>query len=83
VLQHGSLLLRRSSAAPELPGLADLFATCPDAEELQSRWLARLQLRLAFTWQIADLDAADRNAAEKLAAQRYAGEAWTLTRQKG
>lgn len=80
VLQHGSLLLRRSAAAAELPGLLDLFPCSRD--ELAPLWLARMQSRLGLTWQEASLDEADRRAAEELSAERYAKDPWTIGRDK-
>lgn len=83
VLQHGSLLVRRSPAAPELPGLLDVFPHCPEPDALQTQWLARLQTRLELTWQDATLDATERRAAERLVEERYAHAPWTQTRQNG
>jgi lipoate-protein ligase A len=82
VLQHGSLLLGRSPAAPELPGLLDLFSGCVEPDELQSRWLARLQSGLGLTWERAELDASLRRVAERRATERYGCDLWTSTRMK-
>lgn len=81
VLQHGSLLLRRSTAAPELAGLADLYPVA--VEELQSRWLERLASRLEVTWEPASLTDSDLRTVDQLAAQRYDADRWTHARDKG
>jgi lipoate-protein ligase A len=78
VLQHGSLLLHRSQAAPELAGLADLYPV--SVEDLQSRWLALLAARLNVAWQEATLDPAELQAARKIAATRYDNDQWTQAR---
>ena len=44
VLQHGSVLLGRSAAAPELPGLANLSGKQVDHRQLLDAWLQRLAL---------------------------------------
>ena len=82
VLQHGSLLLRRSAAAPELPGLSDLFDGFPGPEQFLPRWLARIQSHLAITWQESALEPDLRRAAEELAESRYAAARWTVERGK-
>lgn len=46
VLQHGSLLLARSEAAPELPGVTDLVDSPPTLDEVSRTWLAHLVRRL-------------------------------------
>ena len=51
VLQHGSVLLRRSPCAPELPGIVDLAAVADlDAPTLARRWTGRLAKRLEIDW---------------------------------
>jgi lipoate-protein ligase A len=42
VLQHGSVLLGRSAAAPELPGLADLSGKQVDHRQLLDAWLEKM-----------------------------------------
>jgi lipoate-protein ligase A len=51
VLQHGSLLLRHSAAAPELPGLEDLSDQAFPIDRLIPVWLTALSstLQLEFT----------------------------------
>ena len=44
VLQHGSVLLGRSAAAPELPGLADLSGKQVDHRQLLDAWLQHIAL---------------------------------------
>jgi lipoate-protein ligase A len=46
VLQHGSLLLARSAAAPELPGVSDLVASAPTLDQVSHLWLQNLARRL-------------------------------------
>ncbi|MGA2618392.1 MAG: lipoate--protein ligase family protein [Thermoguttaceae bacterium] len=81
VLQHGSLLLRRSPAAPELPGLEDL-AGGPLADTLTGRWLDRLTGRLAAGWAVDRLRPDELQRAALLAADRYNAASWTQ-RQRG
>ena len=50
VLQHGSLLLARSHAAPELDGLKELSGRAIVAEEMIQAWLERLAGALKITW---------------------------------
>ncbi len=76
VLQHGSLLLRRSPAAPELPGLEDL-AGRGLADTLAGRWLDRLTGCLAASWAADQLRPDERDRAGRLAAGRYASDSWT------
>jgi lipoate-protein ligase A len=82
LLQHGSLLLRRSSAAPELPGIADAASAAPPLEALQRTWAEAIAERCALDLvvgephQRAPLDA----AAAELAATKYRSPAWTQRR---
>ncbi len=55
LLQHGSVLLARSSAAPELPGLNDLVEPVITSEWLISAWCSALQASLGITWKIENL----------------------------
>ena len=50
VLMHGSVLLKASPAAPELPGIADVSGVSLTRETLAAAWLD--QLRLAFDWNV-------------------------------
>jgi lipoate-protein ligase A len=46
VLQHGSLLLARSLAAPELPGVVELVPSPPTLDEVSRTWIRHLVRRL-------------------------------------
>jgi len=50
VMQHGSLLWRRSAAAPELAGVEDLAGRRAPREILQSLWLEQLARHLEVRW---------------------------------
>ena len=80
VLQHGSVLLARSAAAPELDGLSELTGRPIDADELLAAWLPLLQQRLAADWQRGGLSAQQRTEALLLSANRYAAASWTERR---
>ena len=80
VLQHGSVLLRRSEFAPELPGVCDLAQRDIQADEFVARWCNALTQKLhlsmcASTWNEGELQGA-RRAVD----QRYASDAWTSRR---
>ena len=83
VLQHGSVLLRRSAAAPELDGLAEIAAGAPDArqaapdEQLADAWLPRLSEELVLTWHSQPLSVGEARLADALVESRYASPQWT------
>ena len=80
ILQHGSVLLERSPAAPELPGYSDLadeaisFAAL--AEEFTTRFSAELAVDVAAT----SLPDTVCDAARQIEREKYANQAWTTRR---
>jgi len=80
VLQHGSILLGQSPAAPELPGIAEITATRLSPPELIAAWLPRLAAALALTFQRSELTAQQQRQAAALAESRYAADAWVRRR---
>ena len=76
VLQHGSVLLRRSPAAKQLDALEDVAATPIAADALAEAWLARLSGRLALRWCRQSLCSQQRRRAEALAESRYTSKEW-------
>jgi lipoate-protein ligase A len=80
VLQHGSLLLARSAAAPELDGLKELSGRAIVVEEIIQAWLERLAGGLGITWRRGELSQPHRRQAARLAAEKYASNAWTNIR---
>ena len=83
VLQHGSVLLARSAAAPELPGLADVTGTPIQQEQLAGDWLDRLAERLALTWHREPLSDGERERAAALVRKKYGSDRWTRHRGRG
>lgn len=79
VLQHGSLLIERSLAAPELPGVADLANCAMERDEISQIWLTHLVRRLHLAPEHAAL-----TSGEQLAVQHYEGKfldpKWTAKR---
>lgn len=80
VLQHGSVLLARSDAAPELEGLAEMSGGRISPQQLVEAWLVRLSQWVAVSDRIETLPSADRNRAEQLAVEKYGHSSWTERR---
>jgi lipoate-protein ligase A len=80
VLQHGSVLLRRSPAAPELAGLDDLAETPVQVGQLVGAWLEKLSRRLALTWERQPLSESERHQAARLAETKFGADCWTRSR---
>lgn len=90
ILQHGSVLLEQSPAAPELEGLGSLI---PESEPLgrhwtqavevmRERWLGELAARLALSWIPSRLTEPQRERTERLAHDKYGSDNWTVHRQR-
>lgn len=77
LLQHGSLLLRASVAAPELPGITDLTSCRIEVDQwsqlLPAALLSVLGLR---QWVEGELEPAERTVAERLARARFGDARW-------
>ena len=81
VLQHGSVLLARSPAAPELDGLNDLAETPLAEGQLVKAWLGKLGPRLGLTWQDQPLSDPERRRVAELLEAKYSAEAWARSRK--
>jgi len=77
VLQHGSVLLARSPAAPELPGVEEITGRRISAAELSFAWASRLQRTLGVSFRPGTLGEEEQAAASGLVSERYANAAWT------
>jgi lipoate-protein ligase A len=76
VLQHGSLLLGRSPAAPELLGLREITRQDFVLEEVLDRWLTLLSERLQLEWFREGLSQTERERAAQFVAGKHAAERW-------
>jgi lipoate-protein ligase A len=77
VMQHGSLLWRRSPAAPELRGVEELVQRPLDHAQLMHAWVTGLQTRLGISFAPGAPSAACLQRAERLCREKYEGNAWT------
>jgi len=80
ILQHGSLLLERSAAAPELPGFADITGQIVSVDALQAALPGDVGTALGVQLSQADLPNAIRAEAQEFERSKYATEAWTRRR---
>jgi lipoate-protein ligase A len=80
LLQHGSVLLRRSSAAPELEGIAELSSVWIDPKELAECWAKRMALSLGLTLRPAVASACELEAANRFRLAQFANPSWTERR---
>lgn len=80
LIQHGSILLGRSAAAPELPGWEDLTGHALPAEALAERLLERLVTEWSWSPRPDELSAAERSAAEDFVRRKYGHPDWTARR---
>lgn len=80
VLQHGSLLLSRSSAAPELPGIGEFGGGPRTWEDWRSLFSGALLGALELSPQIASPSDSILQAAARLAENKYGAAAWNRRR---
>lgn len=80
VLQHGSVLLARSDAAPELDGIKERSGNAISADNLIEAWQSRLSDILAVEWCPSGLSEGIRRRAAELDAEKYATASWTKNR---
>lgn len=80
LLQHGSLLLRQSPFAPELPGVEELSGQQLAAEEIIPRWLPRLSSTLGLVFNPGELTSEERTSAEAWQVNRFATAEWNQRR---
>jgi lipoate-protein ligase A len=80
LLQHGSILLARSPAAPELPGLSELLDRFVSPEELWQAWFVRLTDKFRWSWAADALTEPERAEAQRLAQTKYGTDSWNLRR---
>ncbi|MCR4413032.1 MAG: hypothetical protein NUV77_11490 [Thermoguttaceae bacterium] len=83
VLQHGSVLVERSVAAPELPGLNDLTAAPIREETLVGLWLPTVGRRLGWRFIEQPLTQVERLLAGNLAETQYGSALWNQRREGG
>jgi len=82
VLQHGSILLQRSPAAPDVDSLEDATAKCLSPHELIEAWLPLLSERLDLQWHSDELEPSLVARATELEETRYRSPAWVEHRNR-
>ena len=80
VLQHGSLLLKASPYAPELPGLSDLSSQAISPSELANGLADRIGKLLGIHWRLSELSATERESAAQIETQKYGSPEWWTKR---
>jgi lipoate-protein ligase A len=76
-MQHGSLLLGCSTAAPELPGLSELAGWRVSREDVMEEWAELLEQALGVRLRPGSLSAREEELMERLVLQRYGNARWT------
>ncbi len=76
ILQHGSVLLHASSAAPQLPGIEELTGQAIDPERLIDAWTPQLAERLTAMFTKGSLTKAEIDATNQLVESRYGRAEW-------
>jgi lipoate-protein ligase A len=80
ILQHGSLLIAQSPAAPELPGWQELTGTPLPIDELMSSVVRQLFGLLNLDAAPAELPASIRDMARRIDQEKYSSRSWTARR---
>ncbi len=80
VLQHGSILLRRSNSAPELDGIEQVAQTTIDVLDLASRFAEQLARLLQVTFAESQLASHEIQVARRIDAEKFAHHGWTNKR---
>ena len=76
VLQHGSILLSRSEAAPELPGIQDLIQNTVSFEKAVKDCKVCLERALGCEFDECGFDSAENSQIETMANEKFSQAAW-------
>ena len=76
VLQHGSVILRMSAKAPELPGIRELAGVDLGFQELAELWLPEIVQKTGLEPRFGELTAKDRAQASQIKAGKFATREW-------
>jgi lipoate-protein ligase A len=77
LLQHGSLLLESSPAAPQLPGVRELTGRRLTFDEFSGRFAKRLGSVFDVTWKPGNLFEDELSSIESQLKGKFASESWT------
>lgn len=80
IVQHGSILLATSPAAPELPGVEELTGSRIDPGLLAATWEHHLSVSLGCGFAHDSLTESERETAERSRRGKYGAAAWTAKR---
>jgi lipoyl(octanoyl) transferase len=76
VLQHGSLLLATSQAAPQLPGINELSSRCVAANQLFNPIAKKLSELFQVQWEPGELSENEQTAAAGVILEKFSAERW-------
>lgn len=80
VLQHGSIILRRSSSAPELPGVAEIAELSLVASEFAERLRSAAAVRLGADFHARALNLGLQKRAAEFEKTKFCSPAWLTSR---
>ena len=80
LLQHGSLLLSSSAAAPELPGIAELTSRLIDVDRLTEQLAAKLAAVCGVDWVSGKLSSGELSSAKLVLEEKFSAFQWTHKR---
>lgn len=76
ILQHGSLLLRASEHADELPGIMELTSICLNPRKLAMQISAQLGQSLGVCFEERPVTSIEQTRADEIARQRFRASDW-------
>jgi lipoate-protein ligase A len=79
VLQHGSVIIRRSACAPELPGICDLTTQHIEVDRLRTLWQNRIADQLELQLVERRLHPSITQAAARIV-EKFQSDAWNFRR---
>lgn len=80
LMQHGSILLRRSPHAPVLPGIAEATGVAVEGGALTGAVVAELARRTGWAFEPGDWTADERRTAADIEREKYATAGWNEKR---
>jgi lipoate-protein ligase A len=80
LLQHGSILLRRSEHAPELPGIEDMSRVAVPGSDLEHAIVTELVAATGWTFEPGEWTGDERRHAAGLEREKYGASAWNTRR---